>query len=62
LSNASHATISELYHHLFGTQIPKQSLKKIKEYYYSPAELINIYVSHKNKTDFLNRVLENRKV
>ena len=62
LSNASHNTISELYHHLFGTQIPKQSLKKIKEYYYSPAELINIYVSHKNKTDFLNRVLENRKV
>ena len=62
LSNASHATISELYYHLFGTHIPKQSLKKIKEYYYSPAELINLFVSYKNKTDFLNRVLENRKL
>jgi chaperone BCS1 len=61
LTNASHKTISELYYHLFGTQIPKPALKKIKEYYYSPAELINIYVSHKNKTDFVNRMVENRK-
>ena len=56
LSNASHNTITELYFHLFKKNIEKTKLKKIKEYFYSPAELINIYVSHKNETDFINRL------
>jgi SpoVK/Ycf46/Vps4 family AAA+-type ATPase len=62
LSNASHNTISELYFHLFNTNIDKTQLKKIKEYFYSPAELINIYVSHKNEEDFVKRIVMNKKV
>ena len=62
LSNASHNTIAEIYHHLFGIKMDKNVLKKIKEYFYSPAELINIYVSYKNKGDFVKRLLKNEKV
>ena len=62
LSNASHNTISELYLHLFKNNIDTHKLQKIKEYFYSPAELINIYVSYKNEVDFMNRVLMNKKL
>ena len=62
LSNASHNTISEIYFNLFEKQIDKKSLMKIKEYFYSPAELINLYVKHKTETNFLQRLLENKKI
>jgi chaperone BCS1 len=61
LRNASHNTISEIYYHLFGESIDKNSLKKVKEYFYSPAELINIYVSSNDKKRFLKRLLQNKK-
>jgi hypothetical protein len=61
LSNASHNTISELYFHLFGKNINNTNLKKIREYFYSPAELINIYVSHKTEEEFIKRLIENKK-
>ena len=62
LSNASHNTISEIYFHLFGNKINKKNLLKIKEYFYSPAELINIYVSYKNENKFLKRLIQNKKI
>ena len=62
LSNASHNTISDIYLHLFGNKIDKTKLLKVKENFYSPAELINIYVSNKNEVDFMNRLLKNNKV
>jgi len=62
LKNASHQTISEIYFHLFNNKIDERKLKKVKEYLYSPAELINIYISHKNKVDFMNRLLKNKKL
>jgi hypothetical protein len=37
-------------------------LEKIKNNFYSPAELINLYVSHKNEEDFINRLIKNEKV
>jgi len=58
LSNASHNTISDIYLHLFGNKIDKTKLLKVKENFYSPAELINIYVSNKNEVDFMNRLLK----
>ena len=61
-SNASYNTISEIYFHLFGNAINKNTLKKVKEYFYSPAELINMYVSHKNENDFVSRLLKNKKI
>lgn len=60
-SNASRKTISDVYFHLFGKNIDKTKLLKIKEYFYSPAELINIYVSHKDENRYINRLLKNKK-
>ena len=61
LSNASHNVIAEIYMHLFNNSINKNILSKIKPNFYSPAELINMYVSHKNEKDFLCRLLQNKK-
>ena len=61
LSNASHNTISEIYSHLFGNKIDNEQLMKIKNYFYSPAEIINIYVSNKNETSFIKRLIKNKK-
>ena len=61
LSNASHNTISEIYYHLFNKNIDHKELKKIKENLYSPAEIINMYVSNKNEQDFINRLKQNKK-
>ena len=62
LSNASHKTIAEMYHHLFGSNISTTKLKRIQEYLYSPAELINFYVQYKNEHDFVKRLTENKKI
>ena len=61
-SNASHSVISEIYLHLFGNEIEPNKLKKIKPYFYSPAEIINIYVSNKNEEDFMKRIIQNKKI
>jgi DNA replication protein DnaC len=62
LSNASHQTIREIFMHLFGEPINETELKSIKEYLYSPAEIINIYVSNKEKILFMKRLLTNKKI
>lgn len=62
LLNASHKTISDLYFHLFNKEIDTEKLKDIKEFFYSPAELINIYITHKEENAFINRLLMNKKV
>jgi len=63
LSNASHNTISEMYYHLFGKEINPKQLIKVKEYFYSPAELINIYITtNKLEKLFLERLLKNKKI
>ena len=62
LTNASHNTISEIYQHLFDKPIDKEILLKTKEYFYSPAELINIYVKFvKNEEKFLETLLHGKK-
>jgi chaperone BCS1 len=62
LRNANHKTITEIYFHLFGTEIHSKHLRKIKEYLYSPAELINIYVTCKTENAFIERLLQNKKI
>jgi ATP-dependent 26S proteasome regulatory subunit len=63
LSNASHNTISEIYFHLFGKKMDTKKLAKIKEYFYSPAELINIYIgTNKIETAFIERLVKNKKI
>jgi len=62
LCNASHNTISEMYLHLFGKKIDPKCLSNVKENFYSPAELINIYVTHNTENAFIERLLKNKKV
>ncbi len=57
LTNASHNTISELYKHLFNKEIDAEKLANIKEFLYSPAELINMYILHKDEDEFLNKLI-----
>jgi hypothetical protein len=51
-----------MYTHLFNELINNNELKNIKEYFYSPAEIINIYVSHKESDAFMKRLLMNKKI
>jgi DNA replication protein DnaC len=59
LTNASHTIIKEMYQHLFNLEINNEQLQKIKEYTYSPAELINIYIKHKNPIKFIEELCNN---
>jgi DNA polymerase III delta prime subunit len=61
LGNASHNTICEMFYHFFKTNIDKSNLKKIKEYFYSPADLTNIYISTRKEKDFIERLLMNKR-
>jgi SpoVK/Ycf46/Vps4 family AAA+-type ATPase len=61
LNNASHNVISDIYLHLFGNKLDRNILSKVKENFYSPAELINIYVSYKTEKEFTERLLLNKK-
>jgi hypothetical protein len=62
LLNASHKTIRDLHFHLFNKEIDNEKLKNINEFFYSPAELINIYITYKEETTFIERLLMNKKV
>ena len=63
LTNASHDTIREIYFNLFKTHINPTKLKKIKPKFYSPAEIINIYISSNfEENKMINRLLENKHV
>jgi ATP-dependent 26S proteasome regulatory subunit len=62
LRNASRKVISEIYFHLFSKEIDNKLLKLVKEYFYSPAEIINIYLSNRNEKSFLKRLLMNKKI
>lgn len=62
LSNASHGVISEIYFNFFKQKIDKGKLKKIKEYFYSPAEINNIYLIDRDPEKMIKRLLENRHV
>jgi hypothetical protein len=63
LSYASRSIINEIYSHLFDEPIDDKTLKKIKDYFYSPAEIINIYMNEeRNKEMFIKRLLKNQHV
>jgi hypothetical protein len=62
LDNASHNTIAEIYSHLFEKPIDIEKLQNINDCFYSPAEIINIYVTHKEEDKFIERLLQNKKL
>jgi hypothetical protein len=62
LDNTTHKIIQEMYSHYYKQPIHMVELKKIKEKFYSPAEIINCYVLYKNEPDkFIERLKQNKK-
>jgi hypothetical protein len=63
LSYASREIIKDMYTHLFEETIDSEKLEKINENFYSPAEIINIYMNEeRNKERFITRLCKNEHV
>ena len=63
MNNTSRKIIAEMYNHLYETKINPKILNKVKQHFYSPAEIINLYLMHKNDEDaFIERLLMNKKI
>ena len=60
LSYASHQIIKEIYNHFFGEELDDTNLSAINNNYYSPAEIVNIYMNSDNdKEKFIKRLMKN---
>jgi hypothetical protein len=60
LNKVSHKILSEMYSHYYKKTLDPDQLKKIKEFFYSPAEIINYYVLHKDDPNaFLKLISRN---
>jgi hypothetical protein len=63
LDNASRASISEMYEHYYGEQMDPNDLEVVPDKFYSPAEVINFYVSnHENSRGFIERLASCKKI
>jgi hypothetical protein len=63
LSYASRQVISEIYKHLFELDMDLDALEQINDKFYSPAEIINIYMNEEqNKERFVKRLQMNEHV
>jgi SpoVK/Ycf46/Vps4 family AAA+-type ATPase len=63
LSYASRQVISEIYKHLFELDIDPAVLEQVNDKFYSPAEIINIYMNEEqNKERFVKRLQMNEHV
>lgn len=63
LSYASRQVISEMYKHLFETNIDISALEQVNDKFYSPAEIINIYMNEEqDKERFITRLQMNEHV
>lgn len=62
LNNATREIIGEMFLHYYKNPIDISKLKKIENEFYSPAEIINCYVLHKDEPDkFMERLAQNKK-
>jgi SpoVK/Ycf46/Vps4 family AAA+-type ATPase len=62
LDNASRDIIRQMYNRYYSERIDEKFLKKISDYFYSPAEIINCYVMNKdNPSEFIKRLVKNEK-
>ena len=63
LSYVSHQVIKEMYKHFFEEEMDDNILQNIKEDFYTPAEITNIYMnSNNNKYIFIEKILQNKHV
>jgi hypothetical protein len=61
LDNASHATICNMFENFYKKPIDISRVQKIKEYFYSPAAIINCYIMNINRPNaFINRLKKNK--
>jgi chaperone BCS1 len=61
-NNASQDIIQEMFTHYYKRPIDVTKLKKIKNEFYSPAEIINCYVLYKDEPNkFMDRLMHNKK-
>jgi len=62
LDYASRDIIRQMYERYYSERIDERKLKKISEYFYSPAEIINCYVMNKDDSvSFIGRLMKNEK-
>lgn len=54
---ASHDVINSMYNHFYKSYIPKDKLKRISEFTFSPAEISNIFYDYNCKTSFINELI-----
>ena len=63
LTNVGHETLQEMHFHFFQKYINPPIIKKIKPYFYSPAELVNVYLSNRcDEMAYLKRLILNKKI
>jgi len=63
MKNATHEVIKQMYEKYYKRFINKEQLGKIKSEFYSPAEIINLYILYKNEPKrFMDRMMENKKI
>jgi chaperone BCS1 len=63
LSYVSHVIISEFYSHFFKKKIDPFKLFQVKEYFYTPCEITNIYITHnRDETQFMERLIQNKRI
>ena len=63
LDNASLSSIAEMYEHYYGHKMDENDLEVIPDKFYSPAEIINFYVSnHETPTGFVERLACRKKI
>ena len=60
LKNANHQVIGDMYNKLFGVAITERQLRRIPEYAYSPAAIMNTYIKCKNDKEAFIRVLSTK--
>lgn len=63
MANVNHDILQEMHVHFFQTTIKDEDILMIQPKFYSPAELVNIFLSSDfDETYYLTRLKENRKV
>lgn len=60
LKHANHQVIGDMYNKLFGVAITERQLRRIPEYAYSPAAIMNTYIKCKNDKEAFIRVLSTK--
>jgi hypothetical protein len=63
LSYVSHKILKQVYEHLFNEQIEENAFENVKDKFYTPAELISIYMnSERNPVNFIHRLEQNEHI